>query len=557
MLLSKHVWRSRRRGGVLVACCSKSTGTSCFHLLPSPHQPLAGSNGSFAKAFHSEHELDAPSSSPSSSSRPLLQTIQDVGVLHLHQQATPQYVSDGTSSIKSKSNGGDEHGLPRARRCKASSVSQTVGDMCSGSPLPNCKPGSHQRDEPPSVMLISSFQQDKEHVGAHRQRRSRKDEGTLRNHQSITQSYTAPLGNLEDMCAVHLPQHDGKNEQAPLLGRKDKRSLKKQTAEYWGAFLRRHGFLPASIFNIVKTVPVCKRTQVHFENIVSLVLLLQTMGIDRDLIPVIIKKAPFMYQRNPVLHLEPKIAYLEMLGLQRTEMRRLVLHYPHALRPPIEDIQAQIQFLRAIPLQHEDVLTILHKNPLVFRLPVDKYVRPKLEFFRSLGTSETDIRKMLVGYPRLFCARLCRLQKFVCFVEGLGLQPGTTKFSWSLMMWKTYDVEVLQSRLQSLSNAGLSPQEVKSLAARAPSILAKSTQHITEKLNYLADVMKRSAREVVKYPAFLGGHSLDKRIRPRHEAFVQWTAEKQVNKHFSLSYIFKCTDKALSIRFPGIVVKKS
>eukprot|EP00250_Pteridium_aquilinum_P018353 c24045_g1_i9 orf=151-1806(+) len=550
MLLSKHVWRSRRRGGVLVACCSKSTGTSCFHLLPSPHQPLAGSNGSFAKAFHSEHELDAPSSSPSSSSRPLLQTIQDVGVLHLHQQATPQYVSDGTSSIKSKSNGGDEHGLPRARRCKASSVSQTVGDMCSGSPLPNCKPGSHQRDEPPSVMPISSLQQNKEHAGAHRQQRSHRDESTLRYRQSITQSCTAPLGSLEDMCAAHLPQHDGKNEQAPLLRRKYKRPTK-QTAKHWGNLLRLHGFLPASISNIVKSVPACKRTQVHFENIVSLDLLLKSMDIDRDSIPVIIKKAPFMYQRNPGLHLEPKIAYLEMLGLHRTEMRRLVLLYPYALHPPIEDIQAQIQFLRAIPLQHEDVLIILRKNPMVFKLPVDKYVRPKLEFFRSLGISESDIRKMLVRYPRLFCAQLCKLQKFVCFVQGLGLQPGTR-----LMMWGTFNVEVLQSRLESFSNAGLSSKDVTYLAARQPSILSMSKQQITDKLSYLVNVMKRSAREALKFPVFLG-LSLDKRIRPRHEAFVQWAAEKQVNKHFCLTYIFKCTDKALSIRFPGIVVTKS
>eukprot|EP00250_Pteridium_aquilinum_P010636 c19530_g1_i1 orf=1-261(-) len=87
MLLSKHVWRIRSRG-VLVACCSESTRT-CFHLLQPPSERLPGSNRSFTKAFRSKHE-------------------------------------------------------------QPSSVTQTVGDACSGSPPLGCKHGRHQRDEPPS-----------------------------------------------------------------------------------------------------------------------------------------------------------------------------------------------------------------------------------------------------------------------------------------------------------------------------------------------------------------------------------------------------------------------
>lgn len=113
------------------------------------------------------------------------------------------------------------------------------------------------------------------------------------------------------------------------------------------------GAWPAA--RILQALPAAKRTQVHFQHLLSLILFLQTMDVGTDKIPAFIRKAPFMYQRNPTLHLQPKILYLQTLGLHRKDMCLLVLKYPYSLYPPMENIQAHIQCLKSLPLEDQDL----------------------------------------------------------------------------------------------------------------------------------------------------------------------------------------------------------
>lgn len=217
----------------------------------------------------------------------------------------------------------------------------------------------------------------------------------------------------------------------------------------------------------------------------------------------------------------------------------------------MEDIQAQIQFLKNLPLADEDLQKVIRQCPMVFRLDANRYLQPKVNLFRSLGITPKDITRLVLTFPRVFARPLDKLQDTVAFLQELGFQSGTLPFSKAFVSIATRNQQSIRCAIQNLLDTGFSQEEVEILVQETPLLLAKNTTDICNKIKYLVEVMGRSPSDVVKCPVFLL-ISLKKRIQPRHEALVQWRAENNIEKQHSLSYIFSPKDEIFTRRFPGV-----
>lgn len=315
--------------------------------------------------------------------------------------------------------------------------------------------------------------------------------------------------------------------------------------------LKEQGLPHVIVYEILDAIPISKRSKTNLEQLVSLVSFLQTMDMEIEKFPVLIRSAPFMYQRDPTLHLKPKIMYLETLGIARKDMCRLILKYPYSLYRPIEVIQAQIEFLRSLSLKDEHLQKIIKKSPLAFRLDAETHLKPRLEFLASLGLFPNDARKAVLNNSRILSMTTDKLKKTADYLQSLGFQVGTEQLSKVILRCGSVTCETLQEGLKNLSMVGLSRYEVETLLIRLPIVLSRKRADTNNKFKYLVEEMNRLPIEILGCPVFLM-LSLDKRIKPRYQAFSLWRTEKQVKREYSLSYIFLPSDKVLSSRFPGI-----
>lgn len=183
--------------------------------------------------------------------------------------------------------------------------------------------------------------------------------------------------------------------------------------------------------------------------------------------------------------MEPMVNHLLRLGVQETNLGKVLLRRPQMLGYSIAGLEPTIEYLKELGITDKMLGRVISISPQVLTLNCEERVKPVIEYLRALGLQDSkDMERLLVRNAQLLC---CSIEKNI-----------TPKFNFFLDM-------------------GLEKADVIKILVLFPSMFGQSIELSLEpKYRYLVDVMKRTPADVVDFPQYFG-YSLEKRIKPRYE----------------------------------------
>ena len=155
---------------------------------------------------------------------------------------------------------------------------------------------------------------------------------------------------------------------------------------------------------------------------------------------------------------------------------------------------------------------------------VQHKLRPMLRYLcEELGVAEESMGAMLLKYPQLFSLSIDKnLRPTVAFVRE---QTGVTFAAMSKMVQQHpqllgLSIEAnLQPKLRYLTEGlGIAPERLAPVVAALPTLLSLSVENNLEpKVRFLVDEAGYAREDIARSPNLLA-YSLERRMRPRHEA---------------------------------------
>lgn len=229
---------------------------------------------------------------------------------------------------------------------------------------------------------------------------------------------------------------------------------------------------------------------------------LESLGVDSILMGKLFRRHPQLLKNR--LSFELKTNFLMNLGLEKKDLGKVIYNAPQLLGLSVEDkMQPTTQFLESIGVKGSALLKVIKRKPMILAHSIDTKLQPNAQFLERLGIKHDDIGKLVTRHPQLL----------------------------TLSVEKNLDPTIMY-----LMGLNFTRDEVADMVRRLPSLLGFSVVTVLEpKYKYLVDTMKRSPKELVRFPHFFS-YSLVNRIIPRHQILGD------ACQSHSLSSIYGCSD---------------
>eukprot|EP00271_Cylindrocystis_brebissonii_P022173 TRINITY_DN837_c0_g1_i1.p1 TRINITY_DN837_c0_g1~~TRINITY_DN837_c0_g1_i1.p1 ORF type:complete len:502 (+),score=84.06 TRINITY_DN837_c0_g1_i1:189-1508(+) len=184
------------------------------------------------------------------------------------------------------------------------------------------------------------------------------------------------------------------------------------------------------------------------------------------------------------------LKFLQRRGLSGHRLSLILTKYPHLLTRNVSTqlVPLTMFLLHKVGIPKESMPKLLYRCPeILFRNPPE--FEPTLEFFRSIGMR--TIPKHLVNNPALLVMSL--------------------------------EKDLLPKRAFLMESLNISKADATHMLACFPPLFVYAAEtNLQPKVEYFVQVMGRSTDELVVYPQYFG-FSLERKIRPRYEALVEWS----------------------------------
>jgi mTERF domain-containing protein len=148
--------------------------------------------------------------------------------------------------------------------------------------------------------------------------------------------------------------------------------------------------------------------------------LFRTHGLTQTHIRNLISSRPLLLLADFENTLKPNMELFEYLGFSSTSLAKMLNKCPRVLE---SDAYTVVEFFRAHGFRNEQISTLTMRRPKLYFLNTHKILKPKLDFFKSLGFSDLEVTKLLSGRPCIL-GRSLEKQIIPC-VQGLRLILGT------------------------------------------------------------------------------------------------------------------------------------
>ncbi|XP_062169029.1 uncharacterized protein LOC133875057 [Alnus glutinosa] len=145
----------------------------------------------------------------------------------------------------------------------------------------------------------------------------------------------------------------------------------------------------------------------------SVLDLLRTHGLTQTHIRNLISSRPRLLLADLDNTLKPNMELFESLGFSSTSLAKMLIKYPTVLE---SDAYTVVEFFRARGFRDEQISTLTMKRPEFYLYDAHKILKPKFEFFKSLGLSDLEITKLLSTKPSIL-ARSLEKQIIPCVQE--------------------------------------------------------------------------------------------------------------------------------------------
>ncbi|KAF5454406.1 hypothetical protein F2P56_024074 [Juglans regia] len=215
--------------------------------------------------------------------------------------------------------------------------------------------------------------------------------------------------------------------------------------------------------------------------------LLRTHGLTQNQIGHLISSRPLLLSADLGKTLRPNIELFKSLGFSGASLAKMLSKDPRVLQ---SDAYTVVEFFRAHGFSDEQISTLTMKRPTLYVLNTQKILKPKFEFFKSLGFSYLEIAKLLSAEPYIL-ERSLENQLIPCVQELrriLGTDENVLKALKACFSLIEINVErVLQANISILLSHGVPNSLVVKIFLIQPRSLLVRTYRFSKIVN---EVMK-------------------------------------------------------------------
>ncbi len=228
---------------------------------------------------------------------------------------------------------------------------------------------------------------------------------------------------------------------------------------------------------------------ITLENIQKHVQYLREVGVREDALAKVITRSPQSLTGDIELTMKPRLKLLaEQAGVTGSYLARMANNDMSALAFRLEDrLPAYINYFVGVGMVKEDVLKAIQYRTQVLHLSLPMNIKPKVEYFLSLGFTGAEMGTMFRNFPPLFTYSIRDM--FIPHVEYLqqkGIPPDKLKaviLRAPRLLVLRID-RVLEPNYQCLRAIGLSKEEAAEIIMYYPRILSRA-QAVRPTFDYL------------------------------------------------------------------------
>ncbi|KAL3685943.1 hypothetical protein R1sor_003965 [Riccia sorocarpa] len=255
-------------------------------------------------------------------------------------------------------------------------------------------------------------------------------------------------------------------------------------------------------YSVDQAMPVI--TLVDYQDFRPTVRHLNTLGVELSLMGKLFRRHPQLLKNRH--NLERTLDFLLSVGLERKHLGKVIYNAPQLLCLSVEDnMLPTIKFLESISVKGPLLLKVLKRKPMILAYNVETKLKLNVKFLRSIQIKQGEIGKLVARHPQLLT---------------LSIEKN------------------LKPTLDYFLKLGFTRSEVAEMVRSLPSVLGFSVLTVlAPKYGYLVDIMKRSKKDVIRFPHYFS-YSLEKRIIPRHQRLGE------LFDSFALSSMYSCSDDA-------------
>lgn len=278
----------------------------------------------------------------------------------------------------------------------------------------------------------------------------------------------------------------------------------------------------------------------------------RTNGFSDSQIKSITVKRPKFYVYNLKKCMKPKLEFFKALGFAELQMAKFLSSQPYILERSLENhIIPCIEILRRVLDTDENVLKAIRAGCLVLEYNIEKVLEPNIAILVNHGVPKSLVVKLMLIQPRTLLQSTARLNKIIDEVKKLGFDPTNLLFVLAIRSMAVMSKALWEKKLEAYMNFGLTKDEVYSAFRRQPMFMIVSEQKISKLMDCYVNKLSMEPLIISKHP-YLLLFSLEKRILPRCSVLQLLMSNKVITEDFSLTYMFKMTEK----QFIERIVKK-
>lgn len=275
-------------------------------------------------------------------------------------------------------------------------------------------------------------------------------------------------------------------------------------------------------------------------------------GFSDSQIKSISVKRPQFYVHNLKKCIKPKLEFFKSLGFAELQMAKFLSSQPYILERSLENhIIPCIELLRRVLDTDENVLKAIRAGCLVLEYDIEKVLEPNIAILVNHGVPKSLVVKLMLIQPRTLLQSTARLNKIIDEVKKLGFDPTNLLFVLAIRSMAVMSKALWEKKLEAYMNFGLTKDEVYSAFRRQPMFMIVSEQKISKLMDCYVNKLSMEPLIISKHP-YLLLFSLEKRILPRCSVLQLLMSNKVITEDFSLTYMFKMTEK----QFIERIVKK-
>lgn len=318
------------------------------------------------------------------------------------------------------------------------------------------------------------------------------------------------------------------------------------------------------------------------KNLIPVLDYLEQLGFRSRDLPSFLEKYPMVLHSSVVIDLMPVIDYLLGLDIQRKDIHHVLMRFPDVLGFRLEGtMSTSVAYLVSIGVRPRSIGRMLTEYPEILGMRVANTIKPKVDLLLSHGIPKSIVARILEKRPYILgfdfndtmqpavddlleagVKREAISAIITQYPDILGQsikENLTQKTRWLVQQVKVAPCDVpriieklpqvlfikeglAMERVTYFLRAGCSADDVAKMVTVCPQLLAMSiSQALEPSLNFLRQDMKRSVKEVVKFPTYFT-YDLKSRIMPRYKLI----AEKGID--CSLEWFLNCSEQKFKVR---------